>query len=144
MPLEQYLVIKEAGVFDASGSLRPLGSIAMLDSDKVKEGARHVVKADKNLTPVNVQMAAIAPSGPNPVNPQQIPPDALQTIRGYEQPGAKLVGEVTTPEAVRLEAAGLLDDDDDSQGQIVEAVADAKAEAGKSDKAVAAKPAAKK
>lgn len=132
MALKQYLVIKDAGVFDATGSLRPLGSIATLDSDKVGDNPKHVAEIDGNApVPVNVQIAAVAPSGPNPVNPQQIPPDAQQTIRGYEQPGARLVGEVTNDAKIRIEAAELLDDGDDSQGQIVEQLAEAKAEANK-------------
>lgn len=69
--------------------------------------------ADATLIPAGdldtavVEMAAVGPTGPNPVNPQQVPPDARQTVAGHFIPGARLVGEVTTDEETRLERSGI-------------------------------------
>lgn len=76
-----------------------------------------------------VEVAAIAPTGPNPQNPQQIAPDVVQTSGGYEQAGAKLVGEVTAPAEVRIVDAGI-DKEDDTQAKVTQALADADADAG--------------
>lgn len=67
-----------------------------------------------------VQVAAIAPTGPNPTAPQQLPPGAVQTVEGYAIGGATLVGEQALPEAKRVEIVG--DADDDAQGKIVEKI----------------------
>jgi hypothetical protein len=69
-----------------------------------------------------VEISAIAPSGPNPQNPQQLPIGAVQVPGGYAQDGAKLVGEVTVPEKQRIEVVGI-DKDDDTQAKITEALA---------------------
>ncbi len=73
-----------------------------------------------------VEVSAIAPTGPNPKNPQQIAPGTVQTAGGYVENGARLVGEVTAPVKVRITDAGI-DPDDDTQGKITEAVAKAAA-----------------
>lgn len=74
-----------------------------------------------------VEISAIAPTGPNPQNPQQIPVGAHQTPRGYVMDGATLVGEVTLPEKQRIEVVGI-DKEDDTQARITEALEDAKSE----------------
>jgi hypothetical protein len=68
-----------------------------------------------------VQISAIAPAGPNPQNPQQLPVGAHQTPGGYVQDGATLVGEVTKPAKERIEIVGI-DPEDDTQAKIVEAL----------------------
>jgi hypothetical protein len=120
-----FLVTNPQGFFDANGALHPVGSIVTGDYE-VKDSDRHLEKYDGATVLPVVQVAPVAPTGPNPTAPQQIAPDARQTIAGYEQPGAKLVGEVTAPEEERI-ANALLDDDDavGVQGEIVQALADA-------------------
>jgi hypothetical protein len=76
-----------------------------------------------------VEVSAIAPTGPNPANPQQIAPDVVQTEAGYVQSGARLVGEVTKPEKERIEIVGI-DSEDDTQAQVTQALEDADRETG--------------
>lgn len=68
-----------------------------------------------------VEISAIAPSGPNPQSPQQLPIGAHQVPGGYAQDGAILVGEVTKPAKERIEIVGI-DPDDDTQAKITEAL----------------------
>ncbi len=68
-----------------------------------------------------VEVSAIAPSGPNPQNPQQIPNGTVQTPGGYVQDGARLIGEVTVPEKQRIEVVGI-DKDDETQAKVSEAL----------------------
>lgn len=70
-----------------------------------------------------VEISAIAPSGPNPQNPQQLPIGAHQTPAGYVQDGATLVGEVTKPAKERIEIVGI-DPDDETQALVSEALAE--------------------
>jgi hypothetical protein len=79
----------------AAGVLLEPGQIVTLPDD---------VEPGDNLGPLSelpevavVAIAPISPTGPNPTMPQQIPTDAVQTISGYAQPGATLVGEQTAP-----------------------------------------------
>lgn len=71
-----------------------------------------------------VEISAIAPSGPNPRVPQQLPIGAYQVPGGYAQDGATLVSEVTVPEKQRIEVVGI-DKEDDTQAQVTEALASA-------------------
>lgn len=121
--MRQMLATKRSFV---NGSLVEPGFIAT-----VREG----LKAGANLTDFDpraavgavTQMAPIGPTGPNPTSPQQIPPDARQTIAGHVLPGGvKLVGEVTLPARERLreinsagnpaEIAALMDEDGEESG----------------------------
>jgi hypothetical protein len=77
-----------------------------------------------------VEISAIAPTGPNPQNPQQIPNDAHQVPGGYAMHGAKLVGEVTVPEKQRIEIVGI-DPEDDTQAKVTEALAEADQQGGR-------------
>ncbi len=77
-----------------------------------------------------VEVSAIAPTGPNPQNPQQIAPDTVQTEAGYVQNGARLIGEVTLPEKQRIEIVGI-DKDDDTQAAVTQALEDADADGGR-------------
>lgn len=74
-----------------------------------------------------VEISAIAPAGPNPQNPQQLPIGAHQTPEGYVQDGARLIGEVTKPAKERIEIVGI-DPEDDTQAKISEALDKAAAE----------------
>lgn len=73
-----------------------------------------------------VEISAIAPTGPNPKNPQQIAPDVVQTTEGYVQNGAVLVGEVTQPEKQRIEIVGI-DPDSTVQADVTQALEEADA-----------------
>ncbi len=66
-----------------------------------------------------VEMSAIAPSGPNPKMPQQIPNGTVQTAEGYVQSGATLIGEVTIPEQERRV---MIVEDDDTQALVADAL----------------------
>lgn len=91
--LVQRLVTEDS--FDDTGTLRYEGQIGSFKEENADE--KHLHPVDGLVIPV-VEIAAIAPTGPNPTQPQQIPPDARQTPGGgYEQPGKVLVGEVTRP-----------------------------------------------
>lgn len=81
-----------------------------------------------------VEMSAIAPTGPNPQNPQQIPPGTVQTPEGYVQGGARMVGEVTIPAEQRI----LIVEDDETQALVAEALEKADADKGKAKKDKAA------
>lgn len=122
-----YIVTNQAGFFHG-GVLYPTGSLVEVDDKLVKDEDTHLEKFDGSTVLPRVQVSPVAPTGPNPTAPQQIPPDAGQTVRGFEQPGAQLVGEVTQPEKQRI-AAALLDDEDaaDTQGAIVEKLEEATA-----------------
>jgi hypothetical protein len=118
MAVRQYLVNNPTFI---RGAYHPRGSVVSIDDADVKDGQRNLIAIEGEIAdPPAVQVAPVAPTGPNPTAPQQIPPDATQTIRGYEQPGARLVGEVTVPEKDRIEAAQLLDDGDTTQQELVE------------------------
>jgi hypothetical protein len=118
MAVRQYLVNNPTFV---RGAYHPRGSVVSIDDSLVKEGQRNLIAIEGDIVdPPAIQISPVAPTGPNPTAPQQIPPDATQTIRGYEQPGARLVGEVTLPAEERLEAAQLLDDGDTTQQELVE------------------------
>jgi hypothetical protein len=96
---EQYLATKGSFI---GGSYHPRGSLVDVDPRKVKDGQKNLVPAG-DIGPLDVvEMSAIGPTGPNPKAPQQVPPDAVQTIAGHEVAGARLVGEVTRPQEERL------------------------------------------
>lgn len=87
--------------FDDTMTLRKKGELGYFKPENLKNSAgeenRHLADVDGFETAV-VQIAPIAPTGPNPTAPQQIPPDARQGPGGgYVMPGKVLVGEVTLP-----------------------------------------------
>lgn len=85
------------------GRLVPVGTPITLDTSKIelKEATKDHPGNMPNLAPmgsaiINVAtpVAPIAPTGPYPTMPQQVPPGAFQTPAGYVVPGgALLVGE---------------------------------------------------
>jgi hypothetical protein len=103
-----------------------------ISADELDEEGRDeiTVKAGDINDQAVVQISAIAPTGPNPQNPQQLPNDAHQVPGGYAMMGAKLVGEVTAPEKQRIEVVGI-DPEDDTQAKVAEALAKADAEGGR-------------
>lgn len=103
---EQRLVT--ANSFDDTGTFREAGHIGLflaknLEDEEAKEKpSEHLKTVDDFEVPV-VEMAAVGPTGPNPKNPQQIPPDGGQGAGGgYIMPGKVLVGEVTKGQEERL------------------------------------------
>jgi hypothetical protein len=95
-----------------------------LNADELDEEGRDEVAIDApegfNENAV-VEVSAIAPTGPNPQNPQQISPSARQTEAGYVEMGARLVGEVTKSAKERIEVVGI-DPEDDTQAKVTEAL----------------------
>jgi hypothetical protein len=89
------IVLKDS--FDATNTFRSAGQIGSFDPDRLNGEEDHLQDVG-GFQPAIVQIAPIAPTGPNPTAPQQIPPDAVQTPGGgYALPGKVLVGEVTLP-----------------------------------------------
>lgn len=86
-------------VFDQAGVLRSPGEQVVFEKSPKKEQAKREPR-DRGVTsgspldrPV-VEVAAIGPTGPAPVEPQQLPPGSTQTLSGYVGPdGEKLVAE---------------------------------------------------
>ena len=95
----------------------------LLDDTEVDDTeSGNVIEAPSDINEnAVVQISAIAPAGPNPQNPQQLPIGAHQTPGGYVQDGATLVGEVTKPAKERIEIVGS-DPEDDTQAKITEAL----------------------
>jgi len=90
-----------------------------VDTDKLSGRERNFADVGTLAgSPAVVEMAAVAPTGPNPKQPQQVPPDAKQTVEGHVIPGAVLVGETVdvlqaaeTQMKARQTAAALLEDE---------------------------------
>src|SRR5438034_10043483 len=102
MKAVQKLVTNDS--FDAHGVLIPAGHIGTFDEDRLNGDEPHLKDVSEELVAVPVEIAAIAPTGPNPRIPQQIPSDAVQGPGGdYLIPGKRLVGEVTNPVEQRIE-----------------------------------------
>lgn len=72
-----------------------------LADDDAKNDTQGLAEVPKNWQPpVAVEMAAIGPTGPNPTQPQVLPPGAFQMLGGYAGPdGASIVAETTKPDA---------------------------------------------
>lgn len=113
--------------FDANGVLVHAGSIGVFDAERLN--GKEPLADVNDLPPVAVvEMSPLGPTGPNPVAPQQIPPDARQTVAGgYVAPGRELVGEVTKPQDERL--AQIFDTaDSTAEGDLAEQLAEAQRE----------------
>ncbi len=122
--------IAKTATFTKNGRYVERGQLVSDEEVDFEEGSEaHLLKAPSGINHAAVvEISAIAPTGPNPKNPQQIAPDVVQTSGGYAQAGAILVGEVTLPEKQRIEVVGI-DPKDDTQAKITQALADADAEA---------------
>lgn len=121
------LLIATIDTFTKTGKLVPRGTTVSSDEvDYDKKKSTNLVPAPAGTGEGAIEVSAIAPTGPNPVNPQQIAPSATQALGGYHDNGAQLVGEVTAPEKVRR--AIIVDADDDTEAKLTETLADADAE----------------
>lgn len=118
--LVQRLVTKPS--FDDSGTYRAPGSIGAFKLENAK--GNHQKNVD-GFEPAVVEVAAVAPTGPNPKQPQQIPHDAVQTPGGgYEQPGRVLVAEVTADAEERLAPISSGKEEDASTAKLADLMAD--------------------
>lgn len=98
-----------ADSFDARGVLVPAGHVAVFDEGRLNGDEEHI-KDVGDFREAVVEIAPIAPTGPNPKIPQQVPPDAIQAPGGdYYLPGKRLVAEVTDPQEQRIDQPGLRD-----------------------------------
>lgn len=93
MTLVAKLALKDS--FDATATFVHAGQIGTFDTELLNGDEEHLQDVG-SFQPAVVQISPIAPTGPNPTAPQQIPHDAVQTAGGgYAIPGKVLVGEVT-------------------------------------------------
>lgn len=111
-----------ADAFDAAAKFVPAGHIGTFDDDKIDpKKDLHLVDPKELPETAMVQIAAIAPTGPNPTMPQQKPADAVQGPGGgYFTPGKQLVAEVTHPQEIRIDRARL--NDPDLENEVTEAL----------------------
>ncbi len=117
-------LVARIDTFTKAGRYVPRGGPIREDEIDLVDGkSDNVVEVDGAEERVAIEMSALAPTGPNPRNPQQIASDTEQTTEGYVQSGAVVVGEVTLPEKVRR--AVIVEADDSTQGDIVEAIDEA-------------------
>jgi hypothetical protein len=93
--------------FTKEGAFVPRGHPIMVDSDDLNGNERNLIDYDGSIERSVVEMAAVAPTGPNPTRPQQVPVNAVETIEGFVVPGAVLVGEVTASADERLDKSGI-------------------------------------
>ncbi len=122
------LLIATQDAFSKNATFIPKGLVVSADEVDWKEGDAGFIAAPSGVTGnAVVEVSAIAPTGPNPRNPQQIAPGTVQTVGGYVQDGALMVGEVTLPEKQRIKIVGI-DKEDDTQAKVTEALADAAAD----------------
>lgn len=128
MEYVQKLALQDS--FDARGVFIPAGHIGSFDADKIEpEKDKHLIDPGELGEPAMVQISVIAPTGPNPVTPQQLPPGAVQGPAGtYLTPGKVLVSEVTKTAEQRIEEPRL--DDVDREDEVNKALASAAENAG--------------
>jgi len=118
------LLIATQDTFTKAGRFVSRGQTVSSEEVDYNEDSANLIEAPTGIDRMAVvEVSAIAPTGPNPKNPQQIAPDVVQTVEGYVQSGAVLVGEVTLPEKQRIEIVGI-DKDDDTQAKVQEALDD--------------------
>jgi hypothetical protein len=111
-----------AAAFDATGKYVPEGHIGTFDTDKITEKDKHLVDPGELPGTAMVQISPIAPTGPNPTTPQQLPADAIQGPGGgYFTPGKQLVSEVTANAETRITGANL--DKPELEAEVSEALA---------------------
>ncbi len=125
--MAEKLLIARVDTFTKAGRYVARGStVRENEVDYDPENSDNLIEAPGDGTQAVVEISAIAPTGPNPQNPQQIAPDVVQVSGGYEQAGARLVGEVTLPEKQRIEIVGI-DKESTAQADNMQALADADA-----------------
>jgi len=119
------MLIATADAFSKNATYIPRGAVVNASDVDWEDGDAGFIAAPSGVDGnAVVEVSAIAPTGPNPKNPQQIATGVVQTAGGYMDQGATLVGEVTAPVKVRITDAGI-DKEDDTQAKVTQAVADA-------------------
>jgi hypothetical protein len=96
--------------FDSTtGRLVPVGGLIQIDTELnelTKENSSNCREPGSAPIVAPVVIAAIAPTGPNPTTPQQVPHGFVQTMGGYTNAiGAPLVAEGSVAEAEHRAAA---------------------------------------
>ena len=125
------MLIATQDAFSKNATYIARGQVISASEVDWKDGEPGFIAAPSGVTGnAVVEVSAIAPTGPNPRNPQQIAPGTVQTAAGYVQDGAVMVGEVTVPEKQRITIVGI-DKEDDTQAKVQEALAKADAKAAK-------------
>lgn len=125
--MAEKLLIARVDTFTKAGRYVARGSTVRESEVDYEAGkSDNLIEAPGGDVQAVVEISAIAPTGPNPQNPQQIAPDVVQVSGGYEQAGARLVGEVTLPEKQRIEIVGI-DKESTAQADVTQALADADA-----------------
>ena len=113
-----------------NGVLKRPGEIASVDTEafgKRKDAPKNddmmpnLESADGNVARAIVQVASIAPTGPNPTKPQQLPAGSTQIGNKYVGPGGEtLVGEAVVPGQGIPEAGPVNNDDSDVEEEGVQ------------------------
>lgn len=97
--------------FAQNGVLVPPGSIIQVDVSKgdfTDENTPNLADVGGAIVNVAVPVAPIAPAGPNPTMPQQVPPGAFQTATGYVVPGGALLVAEGSQAAIDAAANGTM------------------------------------
>ena len=118
------LLLATVDTFSKVGHFVPRGTLVSSDEvDYVEGTSTNLIPAPAGIASgAVVQVSAIAPTGPNPTNPQQIAPGVVQTSGGYVESGATLIGEVTVSDKQRVVIVG--DPEDNTQAIVAQALAD--------------------
>ena len=96
------------------GVLVPAGTLVNIDPSLVSD--RNLADPGNALVNVAVAVAPIAPTGPNPTMPQQVPPGVFQTPAGYVTPGgAMLVAQGSEAAAEVARTGQQIDDSGDGE-----------------------------
>lgn len=126
-------LIATMDTFTKGGRFVPRGAPLSADEVDFDKDSPNLTEAPKDFgNQKAIPTSAIAPTGPNPVAPQQIAPGVVQTEAGYFDRGARVVGDVTKPAKERM--VEIVDDGDTTQGD-VQAKLDEHAQAQGADRA---------
>lgn len=107
--------------FGQNGVLVPPGSIINIDVSKGDFNDKNTPNlADVGDAVVNVPVAVapIAPTGPSPIAPQQVPPGVFQTSAGYVAPGGALLVADGSQAAKDAAASGQTIGDVEEEGTV--------------------------
>ena len=99
--------------FGQGGVLIPPGSVIDIDVTKgtfTDENTPNLADPGSAVVNVPVAVAPIAPTGPNPTMPQQVPPGSFQTTAGYVVPGGALLVAEGSAAAAEAAANGTMAD----------------------------------
>ncbi len=96
----------EQGVLVPAGTLIEVENFVPADKEGKNDDANFQDVPSNYAPPPPVVVAAIGPTGPQPTQPQVIPPGAMQTLGGYsDAQGNRLIAEGSA-EAIQVEEGG--------------------------------------